>query len=66
MHLYIRACGDGTRSTLGAKADGTCERGVEVVDSERTDFQVDVGDATCGNEVRLKANMHKRGRKEGE
>ena len=51
---------------LSPKADGTCERRVEVVDSERTDFQVDVGDATCGNEVRLKANMHKRGRKEGE
>ena len=47
------------------KVDGTCERGAEVVDSERTDFQVDVGDATCGNEVRLK-DMHKRGRKEGE
>ena len=51
---------------MSPKADGTCERRVEVVDSERTDFQVDVGDAACGNEVRLKANMHKRGRKEGE
>lgn len=49
---------------MSPKADGTCERGAEVVDSQRTDFQVDVGDATCGNEVRQKANMHKRGRKE--
>jgi len=51
---------------LSPKADGTCERRVEVVDSQRTDFQVDVGVATCGKEVRLKANMHKRGRREGE
>ena len=44
---------------MSPTADGTCERGAEVVDSERTDFQVDDGDATCGNEVRQKANMHK-------
>jgi len=51
---------------MSPKVDGTCERGAEVFDRKRTDFQVDVGVATCGKEVRLKANMHKRGRKEGE
>ena len=51
---------------LSPKADGTCERGAEVFDRKRTDFQVDDGDATCGKEVRQKANMHKGEEKEGE